>query len=469
MKENNQKKCDSKRMYVMNRKKKISVGLAVFLVLIGVFYITISVQYKSQFLPKTTVDGISIGNKTVKEANQKIKKHYQGKKFRVFEGDKTLFSFEGTDIGIASDFTKTLKNELEKQNIWVWPIKKVSLNHTQLTVDSLAFDDKKVATFISNLPLDQEQRKKPINAKIIKKDGTFSIQPEVNGNFFDESKMTNLLIDSVREGETKIDLKQSYAKPSVIVSDKTLKSNLDELKKLSELSITYTITGSKEAVPHEKLFSWLNIDETGSIIVDKVAVASYMEELSTKYSTYEKTRDFKTTKRGMVKVPPGTYGWTLDVSRETESLVNDILLGETIERTPRYNGSGYSEKGNEFGDNYIEIDLASQHMWVYTNGQLFLETDIISGKPKTPTPKGIYYVWKKDRNATLTGEDYATPVDYWLPVDWDGVGIHDSPWQSNYGGSNHLTTGSHGCINTPPTIMSKIYNQVEAGIPVVIY
>ncbi|MEG0267431.1 MAG: peptidoglycan binding domain-containing protein [Carnobacterium sp.] len=453
----------------MNKKKSVFLGLALFLVLIGGFYVTISMQYKNQFLSKTTVDGISIGNKTVEEANQTIKKHYQGKKFKVFEGDKAFFSFEGTDIGVASDFTKTLENELEKQNIWIWPVNKISLNQKQLTVDDLSFDDKKVQTFISSLPLNQEQRKKPINAKIIKTDSTFSIQPEVKGNFFDESKVADLLIESVREGETRIDLKQVYAKPNVTVSNKTLKSNLDELKKLSELSVTYTITGSKEVVPREKLISWLNVDETGSIIVDKAGVTSYMEELSTKYSTYEKIRNFKTTKRGMVKVSPGTYGWTLDVTRETESLANDILLGENIERTPRYNGSGYFENGNEFGDNYIEIDLTSQHMWVYTNGQLFLETDIVSGKPETPTPKGVYYVWKKDRNATLTGEDYATPVDYWLPVDWDGVGIHDSPWQSNYGGDSHLTRGSHGCINTPPTIMSKIYNQIEIGIPTVIY
>ena len=453
----------------MNKKKSVFLGLALFLVLIGGFYVTISMQYKNQFLSKTTVDGISIGNKTVEEANQTIKKHYQGKKFKVFEGDKAFFSFEGTDIGVASDFTKTLENELEKQNIWIWPVNKISLNQKQLTVDDLSFDDKKVQTFISSLPLNQEQRKKPINAKIIKTDSTFSIQPEVKGNFFDESKVADLLIESVREGETRIDLKQVYAKPNVTVSNKTLKSNLDELKKLSELSVTYTITGSKEVVPREKLISWLNVDETGSIIVDKAGVTSYMEELSTKYSTYEKIRNFKTTKRGMVKVSPGTYGWTLDGTRETESLANDILLGENIERTPRYNGSGYFENGNEFGDNYIEIDLTSQHMWVYTNGQLFLETDIVSGKPETPTPKGVYYVWKKDRNATLTGEDYATPVDYWLPVDWDGVGIHDSPWQSNYGGNSHLTRGSHGCINTPPTIMSKIYNQIEIGIPTVIY
>lgn len=426
-------------------------------------------KYENQFLAKTAVDGISIGNETAEEANQTMKKHYQGKRFKVVEDKKELFTFVGTDIGVASDFTKTLEKEIKKQNNWTWLINKVSSNNKQLTVESLAFDDKKVETFVSSLPLDQEHRKKSVNAKIIKKDGKFSIQPEVTGDFFDKSKVSDLLMESVREGVTKIDLKQGYAKPTVIISDKTLQSNLNELKKLNSLSIAYTISGVKEVVPRETLFNWLDLNETGSIVVNKESATSYMQELSNKHSTYKKTRNFKTTKKGIVKVPPGIYGWTLDVTRETESLTNDILLGKNIDRTPRYNGSGYSDDGNEFGESYIEIDLSSQHMWVYENGKLFLETDVISGKPKTPTPKGVFYVWKKERNATLTGEDYATPVDYWLPVDWDGVGIHDSPWQSNYGGNTHLTKGSHGCINTPPAVMLKIYNQIKTGIPVVIY
>ncbi|MGB3161876.1 L,D-transpeptidase family protein [Carnobacterium sp.] len=453
----------------MNRRKMIFVGIAVFFVLTTGLYVKVSMQYTQQFLPKTTVDSLSISNMTIKEANQAIKKHYEGKEFKVVEGNKKLFSFKGTDIGVASDFAETLENEMKKQNSWTWPIKKISPNNTQLTMNSLGFNDDVVKIFLSDLPLNQGNRTKSEDAKIVKIDSNFSIQSEIKGNMFDEDKVKDLLKESVREGNTTIDLKQTYVKPSIVSTDKALKVNLDELKKLSSLSITHNIAGSKEIVPREILFDWLNINESGLITVDRNSVYTYMEELSTKYSTYEKTRDFKTSKRGIVKVLAGTYGWTLDATRETDSLVKDILLGENIERTPRYNGSGYTDDGNEFGENYIEIDLAAQHMWVYTNGQLFLETDIISGKPKTPTPKGVFYVWKKDRNATLTGEDYATPVDYWLPVDWDGVGIHDSPWQSNYGGSNHLTNGSHGCINTPPTIMSEIYNQIETGIPVVIY
>ncbi|WP_414839365.1 L,D-transpeptidase family protein [Carnobacterium sp. TMP28] len=453
----------------MNKKKSVIWGSAIFLVIIGAFYVTISMQYKDQFLPKTTVNGIEVGKKTVKEANQKIEKYYQEKEIKVMENKKELFAFIGSDIGVTSNFTKSLDEKMKKQNNWSWPIKQMGSNHAKFIINNIAFEDSKLESYISSLLLDQENRTKPINAKIVKVDSQFSIQPEVKGNFFDQSKVEEVLKESFKKGDSNLDLKQAYTKPTILASNKTLNSKLGELQKLSELSIGYTIAGSKEVVPRELLVNWLGIDEENSITVDKTGVTAYVQQLSSKYSTYEKTRNFETSKRGVVNVPPGTYGWTLDVARESASLAADILLGENSERTPLYNGSGYSDSGNEFGENYIEVDLGSQHMWVYINGQLFLETDIISGKPKTPTPKGIFYVWKKDRNATLTGEDYATPVDYWLPVDWDGVGIHDSPWQSIYGGSNHITKGSHGCINTPPTVMSKIYNQVEAGIPVIIY
>ncbi|SEL17220.1 Putative peptidoglycan binding domain-containing protein [Carnobacterium iners] len=453
----------------MNRKKSVIWGLAIFLTIIGIFYVTLSMQYKNQFLPKTTVNGIEVGKKTVKEANQEIKKYYREKEIRVMENKKELFTFTGKDIGVTSEFIKPLDKEIRKQNSWSWPIKQISSNHAKLIIKNLTFEDSKLETYISSLLLNQENRTKPSNAEIIKVDNQFSIQPEVKGNFLDQFRVVELLKESFKEGDSKLDLKQAYEKPGILASDKTLESKLGELQKLSELSVVYTITGSKEVVPRETLVSWLGVDEANSITVDKIGVTAYIEGLSVKYSTYEKTRNFKTSKRGVVNVPPGTYGWTLDVARESELLATDILLGENIERTPLYNGSGYSDNENEFGENYIEVDLASQHMWVYINGQRFLETDIISGKPKTPTPKGVFYVWKKDRNATLTGEDYATPVDYWLPVDWDGVGIHDSPWQSIYGGNNYITKGSHGCINTPPTVMSKIYNQVEVGIPVIIY
>ena len=56
-----------------------------------------------------------------------------------------------------------------------------------------------------------------------------------------------------------------------------------------------------------------------------------------------------------------------------------------------------------------------------------------------------------------------------MPIDTTGVGIHDSPWQPAYGGTLYQTVGSHGCINTPPAIMTQLYDMVEAGIPVVVF
>lgn len=112
-------------------------------------------------------------------------------------------------------------------------------------------------------------------------------------------------------------------------------------------------------------------------------------------------------------------------------------------------------------------------MWYYKDGKLALETDIVSGKPNTPTPKGVFYVWNKERNATLRGlnEDgtkYASPVDYWMPIDWEGVGIHDSNWQPTYGGDWWKQNGSHGCINTPPNVMKTLYDMIEVGTPVIV-
>ena len=63
---------------------------------------------------------------------------------------------------------------------------------------------------------------------------------------------------------------------------------------------------------------------------------------------------------------------------------------------------------------------------------IVLETDIVSGHPMTPTPTGVFYIWNKEEDAVLEGynprteKDYESPVEYWMPVDWTGIGIHDS-------------------------------------------
>ncbi|MGK0467328.1 MAG: lipoprotein-anchoring transpeptidase ErfK/SrfK [Clostridium sp.] len=50
-----------------------------------------------------------------------------------------------------------------------------------------------------------------------------------------------------------------------------------------------------------------------------------------------------------------------------------------------------------------------------------------------------------------------------------GIGIHDANWRGSFGGNIYKTSGSHGCINSPYYLAKAIFNNIEAGIPVVCY
>ncbi|MEE0859130.1 MAG: L,D-transpeptidase family protein [Acutalibacteraceae bacterium] len=124
------------------------------------------------------------------------------------------------------------------------------------------------------------------------------------------------------------------------------------------------------------------------------------------------------------------------------------------------------------GTTYIEIDLDMQHMWYFENGKLVVSTPVVTGlKYGRDTSTGLYDVYNKESPARLVGESWDTYVNYWLAVTYDGIGIHDSTWRSNweYGGNTYTYDGSHGCINTPYDKVEELYELVEVGTPVVIY
>ena len=98
------------------------------------------------------------------------------------------------------------------------------------------------------------------------------------------------------------------------------------------------------------------------------------------------------------------------------------------------------------------------------------ETDVVTGciGKRMGTPEGIYSVYSMQRNRTLRGTGYASFVRYWMPVNGN-IGIHDASWRNSFGGEIYKKNGSHGCINTPYEAMKKIFENVEVGIPVVMF
>lgn len=91
-----------------------------------------------------------------------------------------------------------------------------------------------------------------------------------------------------------------------------------------------------------------------------------------------------------------------------------------------------------------------------------VESDFVSGNLAKGwgTPAGSYPLAYKQKNAVLKGENYRTPVNYWMPFN-NGIGMHDAKWRSSFGGAIYKTSGSHGCINLPPSVAKTIFDNIS--------
>ena len=126
--------------------------------------------------------------------------------------------------------------------------------------------------------------------------------------------------------------------------------------------------------------------------------------------------------------------------------------------------------GDYVGSTYVEISIDQQHMWVYKSGKQIASTDVVTGNQgSADTPKGYYNVNSKSRSIYLNGPGYSSFVNYWMAFIGSSYGIHDASWRSSYGNPIYKGNGSHGCVNTPYSAMSTIYNNIPTGTPVIIY
>jgi len=189
------------------------------------------------------------------------------------------------------------------------------------------------------------------------------------------------------------------------------------------------------------------------------------------YDTFGKYTNFTTTLGVELSLPRLSYGWRTDRSGEAEVLIALIKAGEQQHREPIYVRKGVWKGQNDIGTSYIEADLTHQHLYVYQQGVIVFETDFVSGNMNSPgcvSPAGIFGLTYKTMNAVLRGENYETPVTYWMPF-YGNFGMHDATWRSSFGGDIFLTNGSHGCLNLPLEAAAQIYNYVYEGSPIICY
>jgi lipoprotein-anchoring transpeptidase ErfK/SrfK len=454
--------------------QKVIIGVLVGILVIVAGYSYRSTYYVDRFLPKTYVEDINVSELTVEEANKKLHDRYAAQEFTLKENDQEWKTINKHEFGLNTDFTSDLEKMQNDQSQWLWGT--ASLGSKQnLSLNEAVFDEDILASKTEELKkeLDELNKDRQVteDAKLTKGEDGFEITPEVTGTKFDVQQTIEDFKTELLTGKDELNLDTYKTTPKITSDNAELNKEADTLNKIAHVNASYTINGNTFEIPKDKIMDWLSYKD-GKADINRDKVREYVASLGEKYNTSTNDSKFNSTKRGEVTVPAGTLSWTIAPDDETDALIADLSNGEDFTRTPIAQGS--ADAGAPlFSDTYVEVDLQNQHMWYYKEGKVVLETDIVSGKPKTPTPPGVFYIWNKERNATLRGTNddgskYAEPVDYWMPIDWTGVGIHDSNWQPAYGGELWKTVGSHGCVNTPPGVMAELFDMVEVGTPVIV-
>lgn len=461
----------------MNGKKRAFALLGILLVVLIGLYVYQAKFYSTHFYPKTTVNNIPIGNMTADEATKRLEENHSKAVVDITNDGKVWQELNVNKLGLTYDIKPSIEKNLNKQKGALWLIERFTTKNvaiSEATLDETKFEAETEGLKEALAGLN-ENREAPKNAFLAKTEDGLAITPEVTGNRIDSNQVVTELKKALTEGQSSFEINKMIEKPQVTAEDDSLKEALATGEKIVQQSAVYTINGKDIEIPKETIESWVTYDaEKQALTLNNESIYNYVKELGDSYNTSTNELSFKSTKQGTVNVPAGTYSWTIQTDAEAEALAKELLAGNGVKRSPIVNGSADPSKAL-IGGTYVEVDLKNQHMYFYKDGKLFLDTDVVTGKPKTATPPGVNYVWSKEENATLRGTNddgskYAEPVDYWMPIDWTGVGLHDSPWQAAYGGTRWADGfGSHGCVNTPPDICAKLFNNIEIGTPVIVF
>jgi len=241
-------------------------------------------------------------------------------------------------------------------------------------------------------------------------------------------------------------------------------------KVLAGVTITYQFGDQSEVLDNDRILSWLKEQEDGSVAIDEQQAKAFVKELAEKYDTAYTHRTFHTTAGRDIQITQGDYGWRIDQEAETKHLLELLAAKQSAVCEPIYAQTAAVHAQNDWGTTYVEVSLTDQYLWLYKDGKCILESYFVSGNPNRghATPKGIYGLTYKTRDAMLSGQGYDSKVKYWMPFNRN-VGLHDAPWRKTFGGQIYKSNGSHGCINLPPANAAKIYENVDKNTPVIVY
>ncbi|MEH7097725.1 L,D-transpeptidase family protein [Neobacillus vireti] len=433
----------------------------------------------NHFNSEIKINSINVGGMTNEQALNKLKTTTLTNV--VYVGDQLILDGKDTKMGFTAKDLPSVTKLLKSQ--WTFFPSSKAKNYSLMPVSMDQYRDQILKKQVEEKLFAMNQNlKAPQDAVVRLVQGKIVVSKSISGEQYD---VASILKDYGKDKYiSEIRLTPVYIQP--INENSDLVRN--EQKKLEEFlaqTVDYKVQDKIFSLAASELIKNASITRDLKITLsDDGEIKNKIAEINHSQSTLNKDFKFKTHSGSMISVKGKGYGWAIDVDKEVPRIKQALENGEKSVSASNIYGNGWEGEGygydtitnNGIGNTYAEVSIAEQRIWIYKNGKLVVTTNVVTGTHSThhDTSPGVWYILYKQTPAVLTGREngkitYQVDVNYWAPFTNDGQGFHDASWRGNWGSKAYLSAGSHGCVNTPPSIMKTVYNNLSTHDPVVIY
>ncbi len=458
------------------RRRRLIIGISIPVAALVVAYFCVGFYFRDRYLPGTVISGIECDYMTPEEVEEIVQSQIDQYTIQITEREGGVETLNGSDFGLHLVYGDALDEILENQGPFLWPKAYFGEDTTYDLGRAVDWDEEEFLAEINALNcMDMNQMIDPADAKILysEEQQEYYIKPAEYGTHTNTENVVQTLTNSVSSLATTVDLDEAdcYEAPNVTEESTEMSDAVNKLNQMISADITYDMIDIDNIhISKDQMREWIVMDDNFNVYYNDDAIWQFIADFAAQYDTRDKTHYLHTSWGGTATADNSGYGWQLDQEGEFNTLKENLEEGATVVREPVWAHTAKSHGENDYGNTYVEINLTRQHLFFYKDGQLVIDSDFVSGRmtKSRVTDAGIYYVYYKQTDAVLKGEDYETPVSYWMPFN-GGEGMHDATWRGSFGGTIYINSGSHGCINLPYSAAETIYNNINIGDCVFVY
>lgn len=449
----------------MFKNKKVVILLSV----LACIYVFGIILFSFRIVPNTYIGSTNVSMDKMGELSNQAVEKFESSKLEIEDIVIKEYSADFKELGAQIDGDKMQSDVKANQNAFLWPFEIAAKSEYKIK-DYVTVDEQALEKMLEKDGFFQTKgrtKSKPASLKLDKKAVVYNVVEATEGTVIDRQLFVKQVADALSENTTKINSGDSYH-----VANEKLKDLETQAKQFNDRigrKVVMEIGEDKIEVPKLIIAESLRIDKDGKVTVDGEELFKYL---------YDESLSYDSTEVG--------YGYRKVVLSNVDPAYEEIVAGLISDENKDIVGVApianvddkFSPVVNTNASTYIEVSIEHQIMWVFQNGNLLVQTPVITGNKEKgwDTPPGDYTVISKERNKILNGAsvgfDYEVPVDYWMRLTNSGIGIHDNAWLNtgNAWGARNLYEyqGSHGCVNVPNDIMATVYNNIPSGTPVYI-